>query len=87
MDYLDELEIMFQEEKEYASENPVTHAIFVAMVENLQSIHKTGIDWETICDITLASAAYCFFKSGGSPDDFVKKLTTVSISPDNIDIN
>lgn len=87
MDYLDELEIMFEEEKEFSVENPVTHAIFVGMVENLQSINKTGIDWETICDVTLASAAYCFFKSGGSPDEFVEKLTTVNIAPDNIDIN
>ena len=39
MDYLDELEIMFTEEQEYAAENPVTHAIFVGMVENLQSIN------------------------------------------------
>tara|TARA_R100000664_G_C2746435_1_gene134095 strand:+ start:934 stop:1197 length:264 start_codon:yes stop_codon:yes gene_type:complete len=87
MDYLDQLEIMFSEEKEYAAENPVTHAIFVSMIENLQSINKAGIDWETICHITLASAAYCFFKTGGTAEDFINKLSNVNITPDNIDIN
>jgi len=50
-------------------------------------MHKAGIAWQDICNITLAAAAFSFFKDGGNADEFLDKLMTVNIAPDNIDIN
>ena len=87
MGYLDDLDIMFEPEQEFAADNPVTHALFVNLVGELESMHKAGIAWQDICNITLAAAAFSFFKDGGNADEFLDKLMTVNISPENIDIN
>ena len=73
--------------QEFIADNPVTHALLTHLIDELEGIHDQIPDWNVITDIVLAAAAFSFFKSGGTSNDFLQKLKTVDIQPDISKLN
>ena len=85
-----DIEIIFSpddEMKDFVADNPVTHALFSHLVDELTNMNIALDDWVSLTDITLAAAGFCFFKAGGTPEEFLKKLMSVDIKPDKMELN
>ena len=80
-------DIVFMPEHEFEAENPVTHALLEHLIVELEKMNKHLDSFELLTEVCLAAAAYTFYRSGGSSEEFIEKLRTVDIRPDISELN
>ena len=73
--------------KEIIADNPVTDALLSHLCLELESMNKPIDDWRLLTDITLAASAFCFYRGGGSSDEFLEKIQSIDIRPDISKLN
>ena len=76
-----------EDTKKFMTENPITHALLSHLIEEIDSMQETIKDWSFLTDVVLATAAYTFYRSGGTSKEFMKKLKSVDIAPDISKLN
>ena len=76
-----------EEAKRFMTENPITHALLTHLIEEIDSMNETIKDWSFLTDVVLATAAYTFYRSGGTSKEFMQKLKSVDIAPDISKLN
>ena len=72
-------DIVFMPEHEFEAENPVTHALLEHLIVELEKMNKHLDSFELLTEVCLAAAAYTFYRSGGSSEEFIEKLQSVNI--------
>ena len=80
-------DIVFMPEQEFEAENPVIHALLEHLIIELEKMNKHLNSFELLTEVCLAAAAYTFYRSGGSSEEFIEKLRTVDIRPDISELN
>ena len=61
-------------EHEFEAENPVTHALLEHLIVELEKMNKHLDSFELLTEVCLAAAAYTFYRSGGSSEEFIEMM-------------
>ena len=80
-------DIIFTPEQDFEADNPVTHALLVHLIDELEKMNRHLDNWELLSEVCLAAAAFSFHRSGGSSEEFVEKIQTIDIKPDVSELN
>lgn len=80
-------DIVFMPEQEFEADNPVTHALLEHLIVELETMNHHIKNYDLLTEVCLAAAAYTFYRSGGTSDEFLEKLKTVDIRPDLSELN